>query len=310
MYKALKSFTTADYQIQLGQILEDDFDTQDVIQEFMDTSYIEEYDNTIEIAENGVYDVEDYANANVNVPAPTPNLQNKTITITENGTNTITADTGYDGLDEVEITTNVSGGNAYPPNWLGIGYSETPESVITGFNYAKQIKDNWDNDITSMNNMFESDSDLKYFPLVDTSKVQTLYRTFYGSRLEKLPKLDFSSVINLNYTFYSCQNLETFPEVDTRNVGFISNAFTNCEKLKNFPILDTSKCTSLSGFGNCPSLSDESLNNILYMCAHSAVTTGSNKKLRTIGLSQAQATICQGLSNYQAFLDAGWTTGY
>ena len=67
MYKALKSFTTADYQIQLGQILEDDFDTQDVIQELLDTNYIEEYDSSLEITENGIYNVEDYETADVNV---------------------------------------------------------------------------------------------------------------------------------------------------------------------------------------------------------------------------------------------------
>jgi len=63
---------------------------------------------SINIIQNGTTDVSQYASANVNVPIPTPNLQNKSITITENGTNTITPDTGYDGLDEVEITTNVS----------------------------------------------------------------------------------------------------------------------------------------------------------------------------------------------------------
>lgn len=39
-----------------------------------------------------------------------PKLQEKDITITENGTQTITPDTGKDGLSSVEITTNVSGG--------------------------------------------------------------------------------------------------------------------------------------------------------------------------------------------------------
>ena len=40
----------------------------------------------------------------------TPNLQGKSITITENGTQNISADAGYDGLSNVGITTNVSGG--------------------------------------------------------------------------------------------------------------------------------------------------------------------------------------------------------
>lgn len=38
-----------------------------------------------------------------------PNLQSKSVEITENGTTTITTDSGYDGLNQVEVTTNVSG---------------------------------------------------------------------------------------------------------------------------------------------------------------------------------------------------------
>ena len=37
----------------------------------------------------------------------TPNLQSKDISITTNGTQTVTADTGYDGLSDVDIATNV-----------------------------------------------------------------------------------------------------------------------------------------------------------------------------------------------------------
>ena len=36
-----------------------------------------------------------------------PNLQSKSITITENGTTTITPDEGYDGLSDVEVIANV-----------------------------------------------------------------------------------------------------------------------------------------------------------------------------------------------------------
>lgn len=43
MYKALISFTTKDYDIKQGQILQDDFTTQDEIQEFLNINYIRVY---------------------------------------------------------------------------------------------------------------------------------------------------------------------------------------------------------------------------------------------------------------------------
>ena len=41
-----------------------------------------------------------------------PSLQSKSVTITANGTNTITPDAGYDGLSSVDVTVDVSGGGS------------------------------------------------------------------------------------------------------------------------------------------------------------------------------------------------------
>ena len=62
-------------------------------------------------------------------------------------------------------------------------------------------------------------------------------------------------------------------------------------------------------FTSLLSISDESLNNILIMCTNATKIT-SNKTLKYIGLSSDQANKCKTLSNYEAFINAGWTTGY
>lgn len=68
MYRALTSFTTNDYQVKLREILEDDFTTENQIEEFLRIGYIEQYDGNLEITENGTYSVGDYETVEVDVP--------------------------------------------------------------------------------------------------------------------------------------------------------------------------------------------------------------------------------------------------
>lgn len=70
-------------------------------------------DGTLEVAENGDIDVTTFKIARVGVYTP-PTLQDKSITITENGTKNITFDEGYDGLNSVEVTTNIEGSGEEP----------------------------------------------------------------------------------------------------------------------------------------------------------------------------------------------------
>lgn len=64
-YICLTSFTTDTTQYQLGQVIE--LDDEDLIQDLLQAGYIKVFDETLEITENGVYDVEEYENVDVNV---------------------------------------------------------------------------------------------------------------------------------------------------------------------------------------------------------------------------------------------------
>lgn len=143
--------------------------------------------------------------------------------------------------------------------------------------------------------------------ITDLTQAQFVQRVKIYNRYKNLSML--SSVNSIYYAFWGNKDIIEVPYFDTSNVTSFSGAFGACTNLTTVPILNTSGASSLyQMFYNCTNLTNESLNNILQMCI-SAV--GANTKtLRDVGLTQDQATICTTLSNYQAFTNAGWTTGY
>lgn len=239
----------------------------------------------------------------------TDNLENAIRSISSGHLDNTEYQEAIDDLDDIlEGSTPMT---IYPPDWSEIGYEDTPEDIMEVFSYAKEIQKNWDSSITSMANKYNSDYNLKYFPLVDTSNVTNMYRAFFSSNLSYLPLIDISKVSSISGAFQYCENLISVPLLNFNNIYGATQLFSSCTNLVNVPLFNFSKVTDIDRtFENCPKLSEKSLNNILEMCINSNVTNNSYKKLSRVGLSSAQATICQTLSNYQAFLDAGWTTGY
>lgn len=121
-----------------------------------------------------------------------------TINITENGE--------YDVTSYATANVNVSGGL----DWSAIGYSETPESLENDYNYALQIKQNWDSSVTSCYKKFLSNNNLVYMPLVDTS-----------------------NVVNVREMFDQCSYLTTIPELNVSNVLRGDNMLRGCKKLSD-----------------------------------------------------------------------------
>lgn len=151
---------------------------------------------------------------------------------------------------------------------------------------------------------------------LDISEYTTLLSFF--ENFKALEKVTFKKLPNKPITyqrmFYSCISLEDISDLDTSKATSLSDTFSGCSNLKHVSVLDTTSLSdtfSLSGtFRMCPLLTEASLNNIMEMCINATVISGGWETLKDVGLTRTQAETCMTLSNYQAFLDAGWTTGY
>ena len=166
---------------------------------------------------------------------------------------------------------------------------------------------------TTMTSMFQGCSSLTTIPLLDTSKVTSMFQMFYNCyNLTSIPILNTSNVTNMQLMFANCYDLVSIPELNTSKCKDMRSMCTRCYALTTVPELDTTNVTDMTNmFDHCTALTNESLDNILAMCAKiTNYSTGRQKTLQAIGLTETQATTCTTLSNYQSFLGAGWTTGY
>lgn len=137
-----------------------------------------------------------------------------------------------------------------------------------------------------------------------------------------LVSVDFSgrdthSLERMNYFVGNSAKLVTLnlANIDVSNVTTIDNFASGCTALVNLNLANWNLSSITIGqsdcFKNCTSLSDESLNYILG--ALSTITQIKYPQYRTlkfVGLTSTQATTCQTLSNWDAFVSAGWSSGY
>ena len=224
---------------------------------------------SLDITQNGTYNVTDKATANVNIPEK----QLGTKTITKNGIYKATDD-NLDGYSEVDVETSGVDINDY------FVFKTAINKKIAA--YIKKIPLIDTSAYTEMNGTFEDCSNLTTIPLLDTSKVTSMYHTFQNcfslteipllntskvyrmdsmfyncQKLTTIPLLDTSSCTNMSYMFTGCSNLTTIPLLNTSSCTDMNTMFYNCQKLTTIPLLDTSKVTSINyAFGYCKSLVD------------------------------------------------------
>ena len=145
--------------------------------------------------------------------------------------------------------------------------------------------------------------------VIKSTHIDSLFE--FCSSITTIPNFDLSFVVSMRYMFNGCTSLTSMPNINLPELVDAVRMFNNCSALTDVPALNAPKLSIVQNmFLGCTALSESSLNNILSLCANSAVTTEDYKTLKYIGLTESQATKCTTLSNYQAFLNAGWTTGY
>lgn len=249
-------------EINIGDIvLEDEI----IIDDFkLDTQKIK-VKGTLEITENGQYDVSDKASVDVDVQ---PNVAPKTIT--ENGIYNANDD-NLDGYNEVNVevianldefinTNNVTpGGSVYASSighWIYL-IKKLPKLIIKCPPNTSYFFHYYGG--TSL--------DLSGF---DTSEVTSLQNMFsYSTKLEtiNLSSIDTTKVEIMSYMFSGCNNLKELDlsNFNTDNLIYMSDMFNNCSNLKHLDLsnFNTSKVTSFTNlFKGCKSLETLNVKNL------------------------------------------------
>lgn len=196
----------------------------------------------MDITENGQYDVSDYAIANVNVAFET---EEKSVTITENGTQEVLPSVGKDALSKVVINTEIP---------IKEEQSKNVEIKENGTISVLPDEGKVLNEVSITTNV-PQDNTLK--KLLDTTKNSSyLFKNYGGTSVDDLIQYnDTENVTNMTSMFDSVYNINTIPLLNTSKVIYMSNMFSYCSKLTTIPLLNTSNVEQFgSVFYNCINL--------------------------------------------------------
>lgn len=187
-----------------------------------------------------------------------PNLQNKSVEITTNTTTNITADSGYDGLGEVEVITSVSGGDTPAvgtvfSDWDSSGYPHTAQyggrSALGSYYFATQ-----NSGALGLTSKLET---------VTLSNDVTSINNYALSYLKNLKNITMSNAITSmgQASFYYCSNLElTALPSSLTTLGM--SAFTYCSKLAITQIPSGVTYLNNITFAQCTSLKKISMSSV------------------------------------------------
>ena len=221
-------------------------------------------DGTLPITENTTYDVTKFARVTASVH-PAPYLQDKELTINENGTHKITADDEFDGLNEVSVTVDAiedlteeleTYNNELTEQEAKIsGAIELIKNKVLGEagkykpNYISFYKCPYDNieyeienlDGSNLKTLSYSFGSINKITSLDLSKLDVRNVTdasyaFSGSKFTNILLPKFLNAENMTYAFYNCTNLLSASFEDAGKETPITNVqemFNGCSNLES-----------------------------------------------------------------------------
>ena len=233
---------------------------------------------TLNISENGEYDVYSYASASVNVPSP--QFVTESLSVSANGT--YTPSEGIDGYSQVVVDV--------PQNVTGLTQKDLTERTYG---------------IINLDNSASFVARFAFTGIYDIQTVNLQYATTVGERAfencTSLSQVSLPMCISIDYyAFYACYSLTQVSLPMCSSIGF--GAFQDCTSLSQVSL---PMCSSIdtTAFQNCQSLTQIDLPMCSYI-ADGAFTDCNSLSIITIGYS----SICS-LGGFGAFTNTPIASG-
>lgn len=225
-----------------------------------------------------------------------------TINIIENGTVDVTnyasANVNVPGVSEYFSDTYMAGDTT--SSGINKMIKKVPEFTLpANVNNIEYI-------FTKCNSLLEA-------PALDLSNIVRAGNMFSNcSSLTTVPNYNAPNLLRCEAMFAECSSLVTAPELGALGILNTAQMFENCTSLRNVPLYTLGNNANVAAmFNGCHNLTDESLDNILKMCAAAPDYRKTKTWLFVFGNDNYYpVSRIEALPSYQEFLDAGWTIGY